>query len=673
MFRGRRVLELVYLWIEKYGCFTDDEFHFNNIFEFKCEKEDGILTISDSPTKIVNRALYEENIKNISIIVGDNGAGKTSLLRGIIDFLATYEDYGHSRGFLGAFYDRHRKELKIFSFNIPAELKLIVEECKTVTVNTMDRGRFREIIQQTKLIFMSNVLDLNDYAYQKNGHIIDASIGGLLRNDFLRNRENHYINSYENQILNYFNNEVYRQLNFLYGYKPKNVDKIIPFKLPDTLRVKGLKSGERLEDVIGELQKHNPINDISENLTPEKRAENKRITNLVHMIYQAEWQVEIGRKQRWIINLVENLFLSALLEVMRPNTTNDIRKKELKCLLDAYRPYQGEESLTLYIRSYLARAMQGLREVSIYWWELIPYLDFLRWLDNNNLFEFDLEHLETDSISIKLNESNKKRFQEFFFHYNKTCQPYYYLNFSWGLSTGENNLLSLYAKLYSVLEVENNGRRGRRVINHFTRKVKCSNVLLLIDEADLSFHPKWQVQYVDSLLKMVTDLFRNCQVQIILTTHSPILLSDVPKSNVIYLKQGVNDSVNNHQETFGQNIHTLFTDAFFLDKATGHFSDQIIKEVGDGLDKIAKRVQSKGEKVKNESKLKYYKSIISIIGEPIIRKAFEFKLKEVEAAYQTETLKEAINLYNDLSPEDRDLLIQYIISTSEKGTNYEED
>lgn len=84
------------------------------------------------------------------------------------------------------------------------------------------------------------------------------------------------------------------------------------------------------------------------------------------MIYQAEWQEEIGRKQRWIFNLVENLFLSALLDVMRPNTTNDIRKKELKCLLDVYRPYQGEESLTLYIRSYLARAMRRLREVSIY-------------------------------------------------------------------------------------------------------------------------------------------------------------------------------------------------------------------------------------------------------------------------------------------------------------------
>lgn len=657
----------MYLWIEEYECFTDTGFHFSNIFKFKYDKEASLLTIYDSPMKSVNRDLYEENITNVSVVVGDNGAGKTSLLKGIIDFLATYESYSYHVGFVGAFYDCHKGALKIFSSNIH-ELNISVEECLTVAVNAMDIGSFQKMIQQTKLIYTNNVLDLNDYTYRKNGHVIDASIGGLLRNDFFRNRENHYIDFDENPILNYFNSEVYRQLNFLYEYKSKNLDKIIPFKLPDTLKITSLRSKNRLNDVIGYLQKHNPINYQSENLTPEKEAENKRITNLVHMIYQSEEGEKIEGKQGWIFNLVENLFLNALVEVVRPNTTNDIRTKELSCLLDAYRPYSEDKPFILYIREYFSRAIFGLRRIykSVYWDRMIPYQKFLRWLDEKFLFEFDLKYLETDAIYIKLNESNKERFREFLSHYNKTCQPYYYLNFSWGLSTGENNLLSLYARLYSVLEIDNNGRPSRRVINHFTRKVKCSNVLLLIDEADLSFHPKWQIQYMDTLLKMVADLFRTCQVQVILTTHSPILLSDVPKGNVIYLKQGVNDSANNHQETFGQNIHTLFTDAFFLDKATGCFSDRIIKEVGDGLDEIAKGAQYK------KSTLEYYKSIISIIGEPIIRKAFEFKLQEVEKTYQTETLKKAINLYNDLSPEDRELLIQHIINVSEKDTNHEE-
>lgn len=659
-------MELVYLWFEEYGYFKDTGFHFSNILEFEYEKKASHLTISDSHSKVMNHVLYKKNISNVSVIVGDNGAGKTSLLRGIIEFLTINEDYGNLGRFLGVFYDRHKAEVNIFSANI-SEFNIITEQCKTVRVNNMSRSIFRKMIERTKLIYMNNVLDFNDYTYRKTDHVMDASVGGLIRNDFLQNRENDYIKSDENPVLNYFNNEVYRQLNFLYEYKPKNLDAIIPFKLPNILKVKSLRSGNRLNDVVGDLIHQFHINDYeSENITPRKQAKEKAINTLVRMIYQPESKKKLDKKQKWILGLAEHLFLSAVVEVARPNTTKDERLHELDCLIAAYQPYQGDISLLLYIRNYLNRAKENLERISIYAERLTPYQDFLEWLDENYLFEFDIRDTEEETIYIKLNDSNKESFQEFFVHYNKTCQPYYFLNFSWGLSTGENNFLSLCARLYSVLEVDND--RRRRVFNHFTRKVKCDNVLLLIDEADLSFHPKWQIRYVDVLLKLAADLFRGCQVQVILTTHSPIILSDVPKSNVIYLKLGINDSDNNHQETFGQNIHTLFTDAFFLDKATGYFSDRIIQDVGDDLDKLAKQAQNKVYKNRIRHKLEYYKSIISIIGEPIIRKAFEFKLKEVETAYQTEALKEAINLYNGLTSEEQNLLIQYIISISEKET-----
>ncbi|MBO1515172.1 AAA family ATPase [Metabacillus bambusae] len=655
-------MELVYLWVEKYGYFKDTGFHFSNMFEFKYNKETSNLAISDSHTKIMNPVLYSKNISNLSVVVGDNGAGKTSLLRGIIEFLGTYEDYGHLGKFLGAFYDYHNSELKVFSYNMN-KLNMTTKECKTVKVSPVSKSEFRQVMKRTKLIYMNNVLDLNDYSYRKVGNVKDASLGGLIRDDFLRNGEMNYIKSDENPLLNYFNNEVYRQLKFLYGYNHKNMGTIIPFKLPDILKVKTLLIGDRLNDVIGDLL-INHVKDSKGNSQRNKSIE-KAITSVVNMTHQPEWIKQLDPKQVRVFNMVQHLFLNALIEVAKPNTTKDTRLHELDCLIAAYQPYQGG-SLLLYISNYLIRLRDSLERISNHANRVAPYQDFLKWLDDNNLFEFEISDIETDTIYIKLNDSNKEYFQEFFAHYNKTCQPFYFLNFSWGLSTGESNMLSLFARLYSVLDV--NIRGEGRIYNYFTRKVKCDNVLLLIDEADLSFHPKWQIMYVDVLLKLVSDLFRSCRVQVILTTHSPILLSDVPKSNVIYLKKGINDSANNHQETFGQNIHTLFTDAFFLDKATGHFSNRIIQDVGNDLDVLAKQAQNKDPKSRNKHNLEYYKSIISIIGEPIIRKAFEFKLKEVEMAYQTETLKEAINLYNGLTSEERNLLIQHIISLSEKDT-----
>ena len=60
-----------------------------------------------------------------------------------------------------------------------------------------------------------------------------------------------------------------------------------------------------------------------------------------------------------------------------------------------------------------------------------------------------------------------------------------------------------------------------------------------------------------------------CQYQIVLSTHSPLLLGDMPQHNVIYLRTndetGITEVDNSGRlETFGQNIHLILRDSFFL-------------------------------------------------------------------------------------------------------------
>ena len=57
--------------------------------------------------------------------------------------------------------------------------------------------------------------------------------------------------------------------------------------------------------------------------------------------------------------------------------------------------------------------------------------------------------------------------------------------------------------------------------------------LFYFDEPDLSLHPNWQKQYIYQLLKLFKTFNKN--IHFLFTTHSPFLLSDIPKQNIIFL------------------------------------------------------------------------------------------------------------------------------------------
>lgn len=137
-------------------------------------------------------------------------------------------------------------------------------------------------------------------------------------------------------------------------------------------------------------------------------------------------------------------------------------------------------------------------------------------------------------------------------------------------SSGEEALLKLYSRIFWIY----NAMGCRR------------NNIILIDEIDLYMHPKWQRNLVNCLVEDIGKLIGSKnRVQIIITTHSPIFLSDIPKSNVIFLKNEEGtcmvDSNMKHKDTFGNNVHTLFLDSFFLSEegTMGTFAEKRINHI----------------------------------------------------------------------------------------------
>ena len=119
------------------------------------------------------------------------------------------------------------------------------------------------------------------------------------------------------------------------------------------------------------------------------------------------------------------------------------------------------------------------------------------------------------------------------------------------------------------------------------------------------------------LFDFINDKFKDYNNQIIFTSHSPLTISDIPKSDLIFLQKSENEiftknNLNEHRNTFASNIHSLLTDTFFLHVVhIGDFADEKINDVINLLvDGKLKDVVEKRDEIEK---------IISIIGEPVIK------------------------------------------------------
>ncbi|WP_041253165.1 hypothetical protein [Flavobacterium columnare] len=116
-------------------------------------------------------------------------------------------------------------------------------------------------------------------------------------------------------------------------------------------------------------------------------------------------------------------------------------------------------------------------------------------------------------------------------------------------------------------------------------------------------------------------------IQIIITTHDPLTLSDIPNNNIIYLKEKNQitkvldfDDVQRPTKTFGANISDLLADSFFVkDGLIGDFAKDKIEEVIVDLNKLLDlKFNNKYVDISEDKKI-LLKETIEIIDEPIIK------------------------------------------------------
>lgn len=204
------------------------------------------------------------------------------------------------------------------------------------------------------------------------------------------------------------------------------------------------------------------------------------------------------------------------------------------------------------------------------------------------------------------------------------------------LSSGEKAMLDMYSRIYDTL---------------ITKHQHDSNyrwpTLFVFDEAEIGFHPEWQRQYVKNITVFLENMacqasalnreyYNNApdfRYQIILTSHSPVILSDIPRESAVMLRRGNNGLTRNvsesRQQTFGTNIFELYRDSFFMEGGlVGEFAQEYIHSLSEEIDGMRNPEVAEVENLRKR---------IDLIGDRNIR---EYLIEQLEPKMEREVLIE---------------------------------
>lgn len=205
-----------------------------------------------------------------------------------------------------------------------------------------------------------------------------------------------------------------------------------------------------------------------------------------------------------------------------------------------------------------------------------------------------------------------------------------------GYSSGERYIIEQFASLRKVL--------GNEVIKPdlLMEVRKYNSIIILIDEYEQFLHPEWARRYLESLIQFLEIEGRrlNIQIQIIVTTHSPYLISDLPKENIRLIQKNEKTgrrAVSIPKHGFASNYYDILSDSFFLEDTIGEFAKQKINGWITELNELDESSDSDVEKLTRIDELK---ALIHIVDDQFIRNKLLGLAEEVKGKIERKDNKD---------------------------------
>ena len=219
----------------------------------------------------------------------------------------------------------------------------------------------------------------------------------------------------------------------------------------------------------------------------------------------------------------------------------------------------------------------------------------LKYTNNRSLFEELNDRLFQHTKS-------KKLVDKFCYDLNENHNNYYLLKETpdYHMSTGEGNLIEIFSQLYTYLSMHEGS---------------SEDIILLVDELESGMHLEWSRRLIqiliDNLSEILEDEGKGRNIQLIFTTHSPYMLSDIKPGNVIMIEKKQETGYSEGkvlQNTFAKNIQEIMKENL-IDNIYGDFA--LAK-----INSMIERLNGEEEHEGNEEELL---KEIHLISEPILR------------------------------------------------------
>ena len=195
------------------------------------------------------------------------------------------------------------------------------------------------------------------------------------------------------------------------------------------------------------------------------------------------------------------------------------------------------------------------------------------------------------------------------------------------LSSGERQFIYLMSTiLYHAINLKSIPKNGTRI--------RYKNLNLILDEVEICFHPEYQRTFIKRLVDLLvrSEINNSFNINVIITTHSPFILSDIPSDNILCLENGEPVKTDKKlNQTFCANVYDLLHNHFFMDQFVGGVAADKVEEIIKGLDKISQaQKDTSNESFKGlKAQLEHLQEMINIIGDQFIRMKLQEKKNSI--------------------------------------------
>lgn len=595
-------MELLYFWInDDLTCLENIGFNFGGKYFYDYDKGKNYLNIRKNKDycpglfNIDTDIQVKGQIVNLSAVVGQNGSGKTSVINILNEYFISSKttNSGCPQNSLmthkAVFVLRKNDKFIINSIpytndtRSPNDRKILFPEKfqDHEYLNPPEQHFTKDYIENFSLIYFTPVLDgaplIDDHQEYDNHHNISTKYLMFAKDqNTLTNEDDQEIKLRNIPPLAYhMNNENRKILMFLTTPNSEQLLKDLDLPKIDVLQL-------------------GPWIDFSEDEMIKKLQERLKTFNIEFESKAIKNALNNQHKRR---SFIVHIFLCYIYSYARMlNLPEELKKS----------------SVTITLQDSLSSAYRKIGKSM----NLIPEFRYL----SKSLLSFtknickDYNRLEVESeysfpkIVIRKKQDKGASFNDFLKQLGDLLkEQHLHSLFNIQLitmSSGELALLKQYSRFLNITQ-------------SLPGNTLKDNILILIDEGELYLHPQWQKEYIFRITEMCKLFFPAKNTQIIFATNNPLLLSDIPTHNIVFLKKNKEEKILtvdiDIQQTFAANIHTLFKDSFFLkDGLIGKFAQEKIKHL------IAK-IKNIKEDI-SEKKMTSIDKDIAVIGEPFLRK-----------------------------------------------------